>query len=307
MDYNYKKTLSQNNQPLKYKTKYGKNSYTIPAIYTYNKTLKQKEYTTKLNLTNHTLELPSIGSLKIKGYKKQTKIDGDMININITKEKNNKYYVKILYNITPLPKCKPKTIIGLDIGIKNLVSTSTATYYQNNKYIKKYEDRINKEKFKLSKKQKGSKNYYKNITKINILYAKLQNARTCHIHKITKQIIDNYDIIVTENLNIKDMITNKETNLSKSINDASFKKIITQLEYKSKEKGKHFYKIDTYYPSSQICSICETRSIKYKNLSERIYECKHCHNTLDRDINASINIMFEGLKLYMKNMKTSFL
>ena len=96
------------------------------------------------------------------------------------------------------------------------------------------------------------------------------------------------------------MIMKKD--LSKEITDASFSEILRQLNYKSKLKGKYFYQISTYYPSSQTCSVCENVDKKYKNLSERIYRCKNCNNTLDRDFNASINIMFEGLKLYMKEV-----
>ena len=98
------------------------------------------------------------------------------------------------------------------------------------------------------------------------------------------------------------MIMNKENHLSKNINDASFSEILRQLEYKVKEKGKFFYKINPYYPSSQTCSVCDNIDKKYKNIKERIYKCKCCRNTLDRDLNASINIMFEGLKLYMSEI-----
>ena len=91
-----------------------------------------------------------------------------------------------------------------------------------------------------------------------------------------------------------------EKKLSKKLTDASLFEIIRQLEYKSKFKGKYFYQINTYYPSSQTCSVCDKKDIKYKNLNERTYICTNCHTNLDRDYNASVNIMFEGLKLFMK-------
>ena len=94
----------------------------------------------------------------------------------------------------------------------------------------------------------------------------------------------------------------KKHNLSKKISDASFYEIIRQLEYKSKFKGKLFYQIDTYYPSSQECHMCGNIDKKYKSLNERVYKCSNCQNKIDRDLNASINIMFEGLKLYMKEV-----
>ena len=94
----------------------------------------------------------------------------------------------------------------------------------------------------------------------------------------------------------------KEHNLSKKISDAAFCEIMRQLEYKCKYKNKLFYQIDTYYPSSQECSICGNRDKKYKDLTKRIYKCSKCQNEIDRDLNASINIMFEGLRLYMKEI-----
>ena len=92
----------------------------------------------------------------------------------------------------------------------------------------------------------------------------------------------------------------QKKNLSKKITDATFYEIIRQLQYKSKWKGKYFYQVDKYYSSTQTCSVCEHIDKKYKDLSQRIYKCCNCHNIIDRDLNASINIMFEGLKLHMK-------
>lgn len=99
------------------------------------------------------------------------------------------------------------------------------------------------------------------------------------------------------------IIDGKKNTLSKHINDASFNEVLRQLEYKSRFKGKQFYQIYDYYPSSQICSNCNKQDKKYKNLNERIYKCTNCHLEMDRDLNASINIMFEGLKVYIKNYK----
>ena len=131
-----------------------------------------------------------------------------------------------------------------------------------------------------------------------MLYTKLKNARKYYLHKVTKEITDRYDIITSETLKTKQMIERKK--LSKEITDASFFEIIRQIKYKSEEKGKKFYQINEYYASSQICSRCENKDKKYKDLKEREYRCNVCNNKEDRDVNASINIMFEGLKLYMK-------
>ena len=97
------------------------------------------------------------------------------------------------------------------------------------------------------------------------------------------------------------IIKGKTTKLSSKIIDATFSEIIRQLLYKSKFKGKKFYQVSTYYPSSQICNRCNNQDRKYKDLTEREYNCPKCGEKIDRDLNASINIMFEGLKLYIKS------
>ena len=281
----------------KYRSKYDKNSYATNAIYG---SYKGHNYSNiKVDLENRLIKLPKLGKVKIRGYRSTKEIKGRIINATISREKNNKYYVSVVYEIPNIKNIIPSSIVGIDIGIKKLITLSDSNTYENNKYIEKYEKRIKRVQRELTRKKKGSNNYYKCKKKLNILYIKLSNARKYYTHKITKEITDNYDIIACETLNTKKMIMNKENHLSKNINDASFSEILRQLEYKVKEKGKFFYKIDPYYPSSQTCSVCDNIDKKYKNIKERTYKCKWCRNTLDRDLNASINIMFEGLKLYM--------
>ena len=285
----------------KFKSKFDKNSYTTSAIYG---KYKDKEYCNiELNLETKEIKLPKIKQVKIRGYRKLKSIEGKIISATISREPNGKYYVSVLYKQDNIKEfIIPNTIVGIDLGIKKLLTLSDGTVFENNKYIEKYEKRIKRCQKELARKIKGSKNYYKCKTKLATLYNKLKNARKYYIHKITKKITDNYDIIVCEKLKTKEMIMKKE--LSKNLTDASFNEIIRQLEYKSNWKGKEFYQIDTYYPSSQTCSVCGNIDKKYKSIKERNYICTNCHNELDRDINASVNIMFEGLKLFMnKNYK----
>ena len=285
----------------KFKSKFDKNSYTTSAVY---KKYKDKEYCNiEVNLETKEIKLPKIKQVKIRGYRKLKSIEGKIISATISREPNGKYYVSVLYRQDNIKEfIIPNTIVGIDLGIKKLLTLSDGTVFENNKYIEKYEKRIKRCQKELARKIKGSKNYYKCKTKLATLYNKLKNARKYYIHKITKKITDNYDIIVCEKLKTKEMIMKKE--LSKNLTDASFNEIIRQLEYKSNWKGKEFYQIDTYYPSSQTCSVCGNIDKKYKSIKERNYICTNCHNELDRDINASVNIMFEGLKLFMnKNYK----
>ncbi len=272
----------------RYKSYLERNSFTI----------NENDYI-KVNLKIRKIKLPDLGEIKIRGYRDRTSIDGMVRNATVSREKNGKYYVSVLVYLPDVKSIEPTNIVGIDLGIKMLATLSDGNIYENNRYIEKYEKRIKRCHKELSRKQKGSNNYYKCRKKLNILYTELSNARKYYLHKITKEITDNYDIITCEKLRTQEMIEN--TNLSKKISDVEFSEILRQLQYKSKRKGKHFYQASEYYPSSQTCSVCGHIDKKYKDLGERTYECNYCQNILDRDLNASINIMFEGLKLFMKN------
>lgn len=272
----------------RYKSYLERNSFTI----------NENDYI-KVNLKIRKIKLPDLGEIKIRGYRDRTSIDGMVRNATVSREKNGKYYASVLVYLPDVKSIEPTNIVGIDLGIKMLATLSDGNIYENNRYIEKYEKRIKRCHKELSRKQKGSNNYYKCRKKLNILYTELSNARKYYLHKITKEITDNYDIITCEKLRTQEMIEN--TNLSKKISDVEFSEILRQLQYKSKRKGKHFYQASEYYPSSQTCSVCGHIDKKYKDLGERTYECNYCQNILDRDLNASINIMFEGLKLFMKN------
>ena len=301
LDDDYKKLFNKTGGYPKHKSKNNRNSYNIPSTY---KKYKDKEYCNiELDLTNRQIKLPKLKWVKIRGYRNIDNINGKIKNATISREPNGKYYVSILYEMyDKVPIIKPRTIVGIDLGIKKLLTLSDGTVYDNNKYIDKYTKRIKRKQRELSRKEKGSKNYYKCKKELAILYSKLANARKFYTHKITKDITDEYDIITCEQLKTKEMIIKgKDNKLSSKINDATFSEIIRQFQYKARYKGKVFYQINTYYPSSQICSRCSAQDKRYKDLTRREYKCLKCNQEIDRDLNASINIMFEGLKLYMKN------
>ena len=284
----------------KYKSKYSRNSYNTSAVYS---KYKDKEYCNiELDLINKRIKLPKLKWIKCRGYRNLTNINGRVINATISREANGKYYVSILYDMNiEMPIIEnPTSIVGIDLGIKNLMTLSDSTTTPNNKYILKYEKRIKRRQRELSRKVKGSKNYYKCKQRLAELYQKLKNARIYYLHKVTKDITDNYDIITCEKLDTKSMLEKKI--ISKSISDVSFFEILRQLQYKSNWKGKYFYQINTRYPSSQTCSQCGNIDKKYKDLKYRTYKCNNCSNNIDRDLNAGINIMFEGLKLHMKKI-----
>ena len=288
----------RSNYPV-FKSKYAKQSYRTNCI---TNTYKDKTYSNiEIDLINRKIKLPKLGLVDIRGYRNKKEINGRIINATITKETTGKYYVSVVIeeDIIPNKKVEATSIVGIDLGVKDLITTSDGEKYDNEKYIIKYEKRLKELQRKLSRQEKGSKNYYKTKKKIAILHAKIKNARKHHIINVVNKIVKEHDIIVSERLQVKKMT--HDNNLAKYILDASFYMICNLLEWKTKLLGKYYYQVDTYYPSSQICSRCEHKEEKLKDLSIRKYECTRCGLELDRDINASINIMFEGLKLHYQS------
>lgn len=260
----------------------------------------RKYYSISIDLNNHLIKLPKLKEVKIKGYRNLKYIDGRIINAIVYKEAG-KYYVSVcVESITNIPNIVPTIIVGIDLGLKDLVITSNGEYFENEKYIRKYEKKIKGLNKWLSRTKPGSKNRYKIKRKLQAVYRKLKNARKFLLHSISKKLTDDNDIIVSENFKVNNMVQNKH--LSKSIYDASWSELIRQLGYKCKWKNKIFYQVDTYYPSSQICSRCGYKEKTVKDLSVRDWKCPNCTNRNNRDLNASINIMFEGINLYIKRV-----
>ena len=290
----YKNFFSKRSGYPSFKSKYNKQTYRTNCM---KSEYKGKKYSSiELDIKNKKIKLPKLGLVDIRGYRNIDNITGDIINATIIEETTCKYYVSVLINEVEVikRKVKPRWIVGIDLGLKDLVVTSSGEKYENPKEIKKYEKGIKRLQRKLSRQIKGSNNYQKTKIKISKLYSKSKNSRKHNIIKIVNKLIEEYDIIISEKLDIKKM-THK-SNLSKNILDASFSKICCMLDWKSKIKGKCYYQVDTYFPSSKICSHCGEKSEKTTNLGVREWVCDNCRSLNDRDINASINIMFEGLK-----------
>ena len=280
-----------------FKSKFARQSYRTNCI---RSTYKDKEYSNiELDLLTRTIKLPKLGKVKIRGYRNKKSIDGRIINATVSKETTNKYYVSVLVEEElSVEKVIPASIVGIDLGIKDLVITSDGIKYENDKILMKYEKRLKRLQRKLSRQVKGSKNYLKTKEKIARIHSKIKNYRKHYLNNIANEIVNEHDIIVTESLLVKDMFKEKVKAFNKSLSDASLSKLCSLIEWKSKIKGKYYYKINTYYPSSQICSHCGYKNNEIKDLSIREYDCPECGVHNDRDINASLNILLEGLKLH---------
>ena len=280
----------------KYKSKTrSRNSYRTSN---FTREYKEKVYNSiSINLKDRTITLPKLKEVKIRGYRNLQKIDGKIINATIYKEAS-KYYVSLcVEEYREIEKQPIRKVVGIDLGIKELLTTSDGIVIKNNRYIEKYEQKIKGLNKWLARTKKGSKNREKVKKKLAEVYRKLKNARKYFLHETSKRIVEENDLIVTEKLKINQMVQNKH--LSKRIYDASWYELIRELTYKSKWKGKACIQIDTYYPSSQECERCGYINKEVKDLNIRKWECDNCHNENERDINASINIMWKGLRKYV--------
>ncbi len=292
----YKNYFSKRSAYPSFKNKFSKQSYRTNCI---TSVYKNKKYSNiKIDIKEKMIKVPKLGLVKIRGYRNLNELTDRIINITIEKEKTNKYYVSVITEKeekTP-KKITPTSIVGIDLGIKDLVVTSDGEKYPNPKEINKREKGLKRMQRKLCRQVKGSNNYNKTKEKIARIHSKIKNSRKHNIITIANKIVKEHDIIVSEKLNVKKMSSNHK--LAKNILDAGFNKICELLKWKSKLLGKYYYQVDTYYPSSKICSHCDNKTEITNDLKVRMWECENCGNTNDRDINASINIMFEGIKIH---------
>ena len=239
------------------------------------------------------IKLPKIGLVKVK---KHREFDGLIKSVTVSKVPSGKYYVSVLVkqeDIEKLPECS--NTLGIDLGIKEFAITSNGEMIENPKFLRQSEDRLRKLQKDLSRTKKGSKNRNKCRIKVAKQHEKIANQRKDFLHKLSTQIIKDYDVICLETLKINKMVKNH--NLAKSINDVSWGEFVRQLQYKAEWNDKIVQQIDSYFASSQICSICGYKNADIKDLSIREWECPQCYTIHGRDDNAAINILNEGLRL----------
>ena len=285
LDTAYVNFFRGNAQFPKFKSRKDKNTFTVPQ---FGKLEHGKVILPKFN-----------GGIKVKLHRE---VKGEVGKMNITKTPTGKYYVSIFteQEVEGLPKTNKQ--VGIDLGLKDFLITSDNKKIKNNRYTKKYARELKKAQQHLSRKQKGSNGFEKQKLKVAKIHEKIASCRLDTLHKVSKKLVETYDLISVEDLNVKGMIKNHK--LSKHIADASWGNFVTLLQYKCDWYGKELVKVNRFYPSSKTCGDCGWINQDLK-LSDREWTCKSCGVLHDRDVNASRNILKEGLKIFGQGLSNT--
>lgn len=260
----------------------------------------KQSYTTNVVKTNIILQdgylkLPKLGFVKIKQHR-AIPDNFALKSVTVSKSATNKYYVSILFEYeNQVSQIIPEKFIGLDYSMSRLYIDSNGNEPHCPRYYRRTEHRLAKQQRKLSRMINNSHNYDKQKIIIARLHEKISNSRKDFLHKLSRELANTYDCVCIEDLNMQNM--SQSLHFGKSVYDNGWGIFITFLKYKLEEQGKQLIKVDKYYASSQVCSVCGYKNVATKNLSIREWDCPECGTHHDRDVNAAINIRNEGMRL----------
>lgn len=232
------------------------------------------------------IKLPKLGELKVKW----SQVPGGIPKmVTVSKSASGKYFVSFMCEVEQALKPVTGKVIGIDVGIKDVIVSSDGLHSGAPKFTYKYQRQLKKAGRKLSKKKKGSNGWHKQRIVVAKIHEKIANSRKDFLHKLTTNLVSENDVICVEDLNVAGMLKNRK--LSKAVADVGIFELNRQIEYKAKWYGKQVVKISRWFPSTKTCSSCG--NIRIMKLSQRVYECE-CGLIIDRDLNAAINIKRAG-------------
>ncbi|HSH26830.1 MAG TPA: RNA-guided endonuclease TnpB family protein [Wenzhouxiangella sp.] len=212
--------------------------------------------------------------------------------ITISRDRAGRYFISCLCEFEPETLPVTPKMVGIDLGLTDLFITSEGMKSGNPRHLKRYEAKLAYLQRRLSKKQKGSHNRHKLRQKVARLHARIADCRRDAIHKATRTLINENQVLCVESLNIVGMVKNRS--LAKAISDAGWGEFVRQLEYKAAWAGRQLVKVSQWLPSSKRCHGCG-HQVEKLPLSQRHWHCEGCGQAIDRDINAARNIRTAGL------------
>ena len=261
----------------KFKSKYNKQSFTVPQF---------------ANIDNGLIKLPKFkNGIRMNMHRT---VEGRLLFVTVSKSTTNRYYVSIACEAEHKSLPKTGSAVGIDTGIKNLATLSNGIVYENLKPLNSKLKKLKYNQILLSNKTKGSASKSKQRLKLAKIYEKVTNIRKDYLHKVTADIVKNHDIICIEDLSVKSMMQNYR--IARHISDVALGEFYSMLKYKAEWNDRVIIKIDRFFPSSKMCGTCGyiKQDLMLRN---RTWVCPSCSKSHDRDANASINILRQGLKI----------
>ena len=288
----YDKFFKQHNGFPKFKSKKDKQSALFPlqAISRRN-TFETMHISLTKPLKNIKFRCSYLYLRRLQKYSKNIKI------ATLSKSNSGKYFLSIIVEMddTELKKFEhTDKQVGIDLGVKDFVITSDGEVFENKHFLKNEEKKLNRLKRQLSNKKVGSNNREKHRVKISKLFERMTNKKDAYIHYVVNELLSHYDSIFMEDLNVQGMLRNH--NLAKAISEVGFSRLKQVLTNKALVNDKQVVLVDRFYPSSKTCSVCGYKK-QDLTLKDREWTCPNCGTKHDRDINAAVNILFEGKRM----------
>ena len=259
------------------------------------------QYPQNVKLSDGAIKLPKIGEIQAKIHRS---FEGELKTVTISMSRTSKYYAALLFD-DGKPDLIPSSVgaacpqdlgkaVGVDLGLTHFAITSDGSKFENPRHLRKREKNLKRKQQKLSRKEKGSKRRAKARRIVALVHERISNTRKDFQHKLSRKLVNENQVIIVENLAVKNMVKNH--NLAKAISDVGWSSFTNMLKYKAEKEGRIYLEIGRFFPSSKTCHVC-LNQMGSLSLDLRSWDCPNCKTKHDRDVNAAINIRDEGLRL----------